>query len=142
MAGIGPEPKDPNARARGKRGDTIRSIEVEPSPQPPLPDDRNWPKRTQEFWRVWGESPLTAGFTAAEWDYMLDTAYIHARLWQGDAKQAGELRLRLAKVGATAEDRARLRIVFAQANEADKPAAEPAKAAQEHYEGLKLVTGV
>lgn len=39
--------------------------------------------------------------------------------WAGDTKLAGELRLRVAKFGATPEDRARLKIQFAAADEAE-----------------------
>jgi hypothetical protein len=51
---------------------------------------------------------------------LLDTAVIHGLFWRGDVKLAGELRLRIAKHGATQEDRARLRITFAAADVADE----------------------
>jgi len=120
MAGRGPAPKDPNRRARGFRGETLRVITAEPSPQPPLPDGYDWPEQTRRWWQMWAESPLSAEFTANDWSELLDTALIHARHWSGDKKAAAELRLRVAKFGATPEDRARLRITFAQADEADE----------------------
>jgi hypothetical protein len=43
-------------------------------------------------------------------------------VWQGELKYLPELRLRTAKYGATPEDRARLRIQFAQADEAESKA--------------------
>jgi hypothetical protein len=48
--------------------------------------------------------------TDTDWDFLLDTALLHARYWEGDEKVAAELRLRVAKFGATPEDRARLRM--------------------------------
>ena len=68
---------------------------------------------------MWGESPLSADYTQTDWDFLLDTALIHARFWMGNLSLAGELRLRVAKFGATPEDRARLRIQFADAEVAE-----------------------
>lgn len=77
---------------------------------------------------MWADSPLSDDFTSTDWSELLDTAFLHARFWRGDIKVAGELRLRVAKFGATPEDRARLRIQFAQADEADEKRAAPKSA--------------
>lgn len=131
MAGRGPSPKDPNRRAR-RNSDPVplRVIEARPVEQPPLPtfhveDDGQlvefqWPARTQEWWTMWAESPLSAEFTSTDWSELLDTAVLHAAFWSGRTSVASELRLRVAKFGATPEDRARLRITFAQADDADE----------------------
>lgn len=66
-----------------------------------------------------GASAQAELMTATDWSFLLDTALIHARFWSGDPSVAGELRLRVAKFGATLEDRARLRIMFADADKAD-----------------------
>lgn len=66
-----------------------------------------------------GESPLAAEYTETDWAFLMDTAYLHAQYWKGDIKVAAELRLRVAKFGATPEDRARLRIQFAVADNLD-----------------------
>lgn len=157
MAGRGPAPKDPNKRVRRNADPTpLRVIHAEPIPQPDLPtfdvqvevdgtlvsQEFAWPERTREWWRMWRESPLSADYTQTDWDFLLDTAMLHARFWGGDTKLGAELRLRVAKFGATPEDRARLRIQFAQADEAEerrsrKPGASsrarrgPLKAAEE-----------
>lgn len=134
MAGRGPAPKDPQRRARRNKGpEPLKLVEVEPSAQPELPDFTvqitvdgeileqtfNWPVRTREWWDMWASSPLAEDFTSTDWDFLLDTARIHAAYWMGDLKQAGELRIRVAKFGATPEDRARLRIQFASAEESE-----------------------
>lgn len=122
MPGRGPAPKDPNKRARrnSDKGHIIRVVAVEPMSQPPLPDWMDWPEATIEWWTMWGESPLSAEFTATDWSFLLDTAVLHAQLWgSGDVKVLPELRLRVAKFGATPEDRARLRIQFAAADDAE-----------------------
>lgn len=145
MAGRGPAPKNPQARAR-RNADPIglRVLHAEPSQQPELPDfdvtikvdgtlvtqKFEWPERTRAWWQMWAESPLAVEFTGNDWSELLDTALLHARLWTGDLSVAAELRLRVAKFGATPEDRARLRIQFAQADEADERRAKPASAAR------------
>ncbi|WP_183092916.1 phage terminase small subunit [Nocardioides stalactiti] len=129
MAGRGPAPKDPNERRRRNAGGGSTSIEARPAAQPDLPEFNvvtkkgdamtvepfAWPERTRDWWRMWGESPLTENYGSTDWDFLLDTALIHARFWQGDTSQAPELRLRVAKFGATPEDRARLKIEFTPA---------------------------
>lgn len=135
MAGFGPPPKDPSKRARRNKEPAplmvLPAVRVE---QPSLPTiyvqvpDKdgnlvrkrfNWPKITHTWWRMWAESPLSKDFTDSDWSFLLDTALIHARFWRGDTRLAGELRLRVAKFGATPEDRARLRITFAVADDAE-----------------------
>lgn len=135
MAGRGPAPKPPGRRARTNTDPIpLRVVEVEVVEQPDLPDfdvqvevdgtlvsqSFAWPQRTREWWTMWAESPLSAEFTETDWSELLDTARIHAAFWSGDLKQASELRLRVAKFGATPEDRARLRITFAVADEAEQ----------------------
>lgn len=124
MAGRGPAPKDPSRRAHRIKppvGTTV--LEFQPGSQPDLPkrmpNGEAWPARTRAWWRMWRDSPLSGQFTANDWSELLDTAALHGAYWSGDLKQAAELRLRVAKFGATPEDRARLRIQFAQADEAD-----------------------
>lgn len=109
----------------------LRIITAQPVEQPSLPVieqvvlDENgkprkkrftWPTMTRRWWKMWGESPLSAEYTETDWSFLLDTAYLHARYWKGDVRVAAELRLRVAKFGATPEDRARLRIQFAVAD--------------------------
>lgn len=152
MAGRGPAPKDPSKRARrNKDPQALRVIEADPQPQPELPPleverggelvELDWPARTRDWWRMWGESPLAAEFTANDWSELLDTALLHASFWSGKTSVAAELRLRVAKFGATPEDRARLRITFAQAEEADEKRSGRAKPAKRAYADLKVVGG-
>lgn len=129
MAGYGPPPKDPAKRARRNADPVLRVIHADPVVQPELPTfevehdgdltEFVWPARTREWWAMWRDSPLSSEFTSTDWSELLDTAMLHAKYWRGDAKLGSELRLRVAKFGATPEDRARLRITFAQADEAE-----------------------
>lgn len=130
----GPAPKDPSKRARRNAEPVpMRILPKLLAEQPELPEfdvqveiDGDltsqrfvWPERTREWWQMWADSPLSTEFTATDWSELMDTALIHARVWSGDLKWMPELRLRTAKYGATPEDRLRLRIQFAQAEEAE-----------------------
>lgn len=142
MAGIGSAPKDPSTRAR-RNADPIpaKVIEFRKGQQPKLPTIKGlrWPAVTQRWWAMWAESGQAEHFTDTDWSSLLDTALIHARFWQGDLSLAGELRLRVAKFGATLEDRARLRITFADADAADdkRPQSQQPES-KKRYGGLKL----
>lgn len=138
MAGRGPRPKDPSKRAR-RNADPVglRIITAEPVRQPKLPvlffpdeDGKKkrfaWPETTKRWWAMWNDSPLSEEFTATDWSELMDTALLHARFWSGQLSLASELRLRVAKFGATPEDRARLKIQFAAADEAEERRNKPA----------------
>lgn len=134
MAGRGPAPKDPSRRVR-RNADVVplRVVEVERADQPELPEfdvqvqvdgeffsERFvWPEVTRRWWALLGSHPLVHDFTEPDWQFLLDTARIHAAFWNGDVKLGPELRLREAKYGFTPEDRLRLRLQFAQTNEAE-----------------------
>jgi hypothetical protein len=89
---------------------------------------------------MWGRSALADTFTENDWSALLDTATLHARFWRGEVSVAPELRLREAKFGATPEDRARLRIQWANADEADAKRPAPTMP-EELYADLKVVGG-
>jgi len=120
MAGRGPAPKPADKRAghaRTAKANQLRPVTVEfvPAVQPALPDSVDWPAETRTWWKNWAESPLACTFMATDWDFLLESALLHAKVWQGHLSHLQELRLRVAKFGATPEDRARLRIQFADA---------------------------
>lgn len=122
MAGYGPAPKDPSRRVRGNKGETIpaTTIRFVGAAQPPLPAEMDWHPRTREWWAMWGRSPQAEHFMESDWDFLMDTALMHHAMWEkGQWTLAAEVRLRVAKYGATPEDRARLRMHFAEADEKD-----------------------
>lgn len=135
MAGRGPQPKPPSRRVRANSDPVPQTVlrfeHAEPPDLPDLPGDADWPARTVDWWEMWKASPQAEHFSSTDWDFLLDTAVIHARLWNGEATAAPELRLRVAKFGATPEDRARLRMQFAQADEADGKRPEGGRSARE-----------
>lgn len=141
VAGIGPPPKDPGKRARrNKDAVALKVVPARPVEQPSLPtvyldvvgeDGQvrrkrlHWPKITRVWWAMWAQSPLSADYTDTDWSFLMDTALLHARYWAGETRLAPELRLRVAKFGATPEDRARLRITFAVADDVEASGARP-----------------
>lgn len=157
MAGRGPAPKDPATRARRNKPatptKTVAAPRTKKTTQPPLPRltfgkmvdgeevqvDYRWPEQTITWWKMWGDSPLSADFIANDWSELLDTARLHAQFWSGDSKVASELRLRVAKFGATPEDRARLRITLEPPG--PKTAAKKTSSSRTRFGDLKVVQG-
>jgi hypothetical protein len=91
---------------------------------------------------MWIDSPQADHFGSSDWQYLLDTALIHARLWRGDLSAASELRLRVSEFGATPSARARLRMVFAEADGADQGrGSSGAPSARERYGNLRMMPG-
>ena len=146
MGGRGPAPKDPSKRVRANKDPVASTVlRFEESEQPELPQfdvetevDGSvvsrpfvWPELTRKWWSDLGSTPQAEHLGSTDWAFLLDTALLHAAVWgRGEMKYLPELRLRVAKIGATPEDRTRLRMQFAQADEADsrrKPAGESAR---------------
>lgn len=123
MAGKGRPPKDPADRLR-RNADALPTVSLAPDEAlrgPELPDDLHdlltgealtWPAMTRRWWANWRRSPQAQTFTDTDWDFLTETALLHRAFVYGDAKVAAELRLRVAKYGATPEDRMRLRIAI------------------------------
>lgn len=151
MAGRGPAPKDPSKRARRNGDVALRIVEIEPAHKPDLPEfdvevkldgdavlvPFEWPASTRDWWSMLDRHPLKDEFTDLDWSYLLDTALLHARFWRGSTALAPELRLREAKYGFTPEDRARLRIQFAQAAEAEVDATRKVESARDRMRGIR-----
>lgn len=155
MAGMGPPPKDPAKRVR-KNKDAVGStiLRFEESAQPDLPDftvqvevdgeltsqEFSWPAITRAWWEMWGDAPQAEHFGSTDWSFLLDTALLHARVWgDGDLKLLPELRLRVAKFGSTLEDRARLRMQFADADAADSKRDTSGASARERRGQIKVL---
>jgi len=122
MAGRGPAPTGKGEGTRRRNAPptltVVKADGVERGPA--LPADIEWPDATLDWWDTWRSSPQASTFTDTDWSFLLDTALLHMAFWDGDAGVAAELRLRVAKFGATPEDRARLRLSIGAAP--DKPA--------------------
>lgn len=141
MPGRGPAPKRervrPNDTAR-REAEFVRVADDGTLRGPDLPEGE-WPVQTLLWWDTWRSSPLAQTFGDTDWQFLLDSALLHAELWRGNLAVAPELRLRVAKFGATPEDRARLRMQFAQADEAER--SRPVESPRDRYAGLRAVGG-
>lgn len=147
MAGRGPAPKPDDTRARrNKPPAPAQNLSVDGELRgPTLPKGMTWPEPTKKWWLNWRKSAQAKTFVASDWDFLLETALLHAAFWDGDKTVAAELRLRVAKFGATPEDRLRLRMNITQPDE-DGAQGEPEKgstaasASKERYGGLRVVS--
>jgi len=140
MPGRGPAPKPADKRARRNvdpnPSTVLRFERAEPHD---LPDGYDWPMPTRRWFEYWRFSPQAEHFQHTDWEFLVTTARIHAEVWSGNAGLAAELRLREAKIGATVEDRLRLRMSMADADgkDAKRPAA--GASARERYGKLRAV---
>lgn len=125
MPGRGPAPKAvrsrPNDTAR-RQAEMTKVAQDGAIRGPDLPE-YDWHPRTLAWWETWRRSPLAQEFGQTDWDFLIDTAFLHSAMWNGDVRLAGELRLRSAKFGATPEDRLRLKVQVDQ--EAEQVAKAP-----------------
>lgn len=125
MAGRGAAPKATHQRER----DTRRRIEDKATRLPDTPyegdvpelPEHEWLPETLRWWDAWTRSPQARMFMATDWQFLIETAYIANAFYGGNMSVASELRLRMAKLGQTKEDRDRLRAQFVPPDESDKP---------------------
>lgn len=70
----------------------------------PIGGRQRWPKRTLDWWERLSAMPHCVLWTDSDWQLALDTAVVHA-LFIKTGRGAGELRMRMQRMGATVEDR-------------------------------------
>jgi hypothetical protein len=119
----GPAPKG-NAQRRNVHPNA-QTLPAEPQPGRELPKGLGiTTPGAKRFWRTWSTAPQTAAWTETDWAELELTTKLVDGLFLGDLKLAGEIRQRVAKWGATVEDRARLRMTFQKPGEGE-PAGVP-----------------
>ncbi|WP_456298579.1 phage terminase small subunit [Kitasatospora mediocidica] len=157
MPGRGPAPKPADKRRRrNATGSTTSLVSDGVLRGSPLPRSGysvridgaavglSWPDQTKAWWLHWRQSAMAQQFTSADWDFLLETAVLHAEFWNGDRSVASELRLRVAKFGATPEDRLRLKIEIdpeESAVETESPAISPDVSRLADYRGRYAAGG-
>lgn len=150
MAGRGPRPKPADRRARTNKdpvaGRVVEADGEEPAglPMDLLPDDEDWHPATLRWWARWCESPLAQNLPAVDWSELEACAVLHHEFMRKRSFTLGsELRLRMAKWGATPEDRARLRITIADADAKDeqRPAVPSSRERRGSLHALPNVSG-
>lgn len=105
MAGNGRRAKAlPDPRQTLRADDKIGGFDL---PEGVLPNGEDWHPMTVEWWEAWRRSPQAAAMaTDVDWHYLRDTALIHHTMWmKGRWEFANEIRMRVAKFGATPADR-------------------------------------
>lgn len=118
MGTRGPTPKENAVR----RNEHEYAVELSPEAQPGRPLPKTLPVSTagaKRFWKTWSESPQSATWMETDWAELEITTLLVDELYKGETKLAGEIRQRVAKWGATNEDRARLRMKFEKQPEED-----------------------
>jgi hypothetical protein len=112
MAGRGPAKSENSIRSLTQKDIVKKTLVTTPAELrgDPLPEGVEWHVRTLVWWETWRGSALTMTFGNTDWEFLLDTAVLHSAFWNGKLSVAAELRLRVAKIGATPEDRLRLRL--------------------------------
>jgi hypothetical protein len=130
---------------------TVRGIDL-----PELaPTGRPWCERTKDWWYTWRISPQAKLMGPTDWEFMLEIAVLHNEYWtppkivDGEykgslsptarANYAAEMRQRVAKFGATWEDRQKLQLTIEtpqSEEELDKRIAQEAKSITNYAERL------
>lgn len=112
MPGPGALPKAERSRSRDTavRDAATNKLAADGEVRGPELPEGAWHPRTVQWWETWRRSAQAQVMTPTDWDALMETALLHTELWNGDTKVAGEVRLRVAKFGATIEDRLRLRM--------------------------------
>lgn len=116
MGSRGPTPKASAVR----RNKHENAVELSPETRPGRPLPSYLPVSTnaaKHFWKTWSQSPQSATWMETDWEELAVTVLLVDELYKGDTKLAGEIRQRVAKWGATNEDRARLRMKFEKPEE-------------------------
>jgi hypothetical protein len=105
----GPQPKD-NAVRRNVHSHA-QQLPAEPQKGRELPKALGIKTGgAKRFWMTWASAPQTATWAETDWAELELTCKLVDGFFLGDLKLAGEIRQRVAKWGATVEDRARLRM--------------------------------
>jgi hypothetical protein len=131
MAGRGPAPKGTRARQRDEPEMEILVDEGElhgpELPEGVLPDGAPWHPQTLALWDALRRNPLLANEPDLGWQFLIDTALMHHTMWEkGKWEFASEVRLRVAKYGATPEDRMRLKVKITTPGDVAQDSSTPA----------------
>lgn len=147
MAGRGPAPKATMSRKRdhAARDETTTVVVDEGAlhgpelPDGVLPDGQEWHPQTAALWDALRRNPLLADEPDLGWQFLIDTALMHHTMWsKGRWEFASEVRLRVAKYGATPEDRQRLKVKIATPDAAKAESSTSADAAS-HRRNMRIV---
>lgn len=70
--------------------------------KPTLPDTIDWPDETIKWFDTWRNSPRTDGWDELQWQYLIESAVVHAEVFaSGNTSMLGELHRRESYMGVT-----------------------------------------
>lgn len=116
MAGRGPAPAAEKRRRNKPEVEVVELVDAgelhgPELPEGVLPEGADWHPQTLALWDALRRNPLLAAEPDLGWQFLIDTALMHHTMWsKGRWEFASEVRLRVAKYGATPEDRLRLKV--------------------------------
>ena len=113
MAQPGPKPK-PEDQRRNQNRPTHDWVTVPDIPYAgAAPNPGRLPARTKQWWAAIVRMPHCVLWTESDWQFAIDTAWVHATWAKTHAAgQAAELRIREKTMGTTADARRDLRIRY------------------------------
>ena len=121
VRGTKPKPDDQKRNRVKPAHDWVEVVDAPFEGGPDLPvRDKGWPARTVQWWSVVRAMPHCVLWSAADWEFALDTALIAAEFHGGDMRVAPELRQREKILGTTMDARRDLRVRYVS----EKPAEE------------------
>ncbi|HEV2069475.1 MAG TPA: hypothetical protein VGR26_06755 [Acidimicrobiales bacterium] len=111
MGSRGVPPKDPAKRQRRNKPPELEELPASHDGEvPPLPGRSKYLRRTRDWYDTWARSPQASAFAGTDWGRLHMVAALVDAYWrEPKASLMSEIRLNEAKLGATIEDRQRLR---------------------------------
>jgi hypothetical protein len=111
MGSRGPAPKDPDKRQRRNKPPEPEELpEAHTGPAPALPRRSKYLQITRDWYDAWARSPQAAGFGVTDWHRLQMLAPLVDAYWREPKPSLmAEIRQNESKLGATVEDRQRLR---------------------------------
>ncbi len=101
---------------------------------------RTWHPSTRAWWRTWCDSAQSSEFSSTDWQRLEMVAYLVDRYFRAPAKDLlAEIRLNEAAIGATVEDRLKLRWRLQPPPDPNEPAPPPGSRSRADPRRLQLV---
>ena len=80
----------------------------------------SWPARTKRWWKALSTMPHCVLWDVSDWEFAIDTGFLHAAFSRGELHRAAELRIREKVMGTTVDARRDLRIRYVEPVEEER----------------------
>lgn len=149
MSYKGAAPKDDGERVRRNKP-AFDDVPIEFDGErrgPELTAGYNWCNTTRTWWENFRRSPNAMMCVDSDWEYLLDTALLHHRMWVDPdslpvphlTALAAEFRRRMSNYGYTVDDRLKQRIKFDTPQSRQQEAARIAQEAKEAVDYMEIL---